>query len=765
MKIDETVIGRLIQGNIFEHASKWAIPISILQLILCFLLMGAISEDYLATNVNLLCNSSNLLVSILMAFCNSSPDLISNFVAWYGAARQSSGLKSTADTLALSEVLGACGTIMFIAVGCVLIGFNKIFKHINKLKVDRDFSNKDSDNSESNLLSVNSYQAEITDSFAKDLCTPEYKSELSFLLIPLSNKLSNDLFFFSIGMSLVLVCCITESINFFVCLTLLISYCGFMLNNIRHHKKHGNKLINYENVVEDTIELQEAEENFLVNQQQEADTIFKQQAKNSSFFDDGNLEFFLSVLEEEDNDVWRDDNYEDTILNLDLGTELDLSNDRASNIRQLNEMALDHYSDNPADELAMTNTPIVYENLTSNFYQKNYSKLAQKTLQLLLPYFQNINKKTRIRRLISLFTAPVILLITLTCPRFGKSVPKSQNKFWLLILQSYLSGFFLIFSIMVFINKCVIWILIVSTAIFGSGLCYVQIQMRKKYLNLSKLSLANPFSEFQVSGDDDISDNDQNDESLQDEFRKPLSVFSSVGIVNSILWIVIMSNNLIGTIEYYQKVFDISETILGMTFFAWGNSVPDILTNVAVLKLYDNDLPKQILGNSNTLYKWQVQSLIKYAHISLVTCISSSTINSMIGIGFNALVAICLKKPFKISWSLDDIGRKTQIHLLLSSAFILSFMFLIAAILKFAVKNDSFFQHYVIDGYFLKKELVYENMSSRKKQNLQASEFSAESVNNLPAYNHNKIIKYTGLLLIAMWLLITFINVLIEVVM
>ncbi len=70
-------------------------------------------------------------------------------------------------------------------------------------------------------------------------------------------------------------------------------------------------------------------------------------------------------------------------------------------------------------------------------------------------------------------------------------------------------------------------------------------------------------------------------------------------------------------------------------FICMGNSVPDILSNVAVLKLYANDIPPRIRSNPNTAL--QMASAVfgqKYCHISIVTCISSSTINSMIGIGF-----------------------------------------------------------------------------------------------------------------------------------
>lgn len=782
MAIDDTVIGRLFQGSIYEHASKWAIPLSVFQLLLSFLLMGAISEDYLATNVNLLCNSSNLLVSILMAFCNSSPDLISNFVAWFSAAKETDGVKNTADTLALSEVLGSCGTIMFIAVGCILIGFNKIYKDINRQKFERDLS---SENNNGNDFTSNSVEtAALLASYEDEMSTSEYKQDLKFLLVPLINKLSNDLFFFSIGIAFVLLCCILSSISMFVCILLLVLYTGFMLNNIRHHKKHGNKTIDYEEAVEDVIELQPTGDIFEEGQQQEADNLLKLQAQPSNFFADDNFEFFLSVLEGDDKNVWRDPE-ETNILDNNQGIELQISNPRVSKLRDALDGSYEHYSDNPLDQNSNEVAPIVYEDLKKHpvgFFES----LMKQYLSSFGEHLEKFKKKSILKKAITLATVPVLLLVTLTCPRFNRSIPKDNKTFFFLVLQSYVSVFFSFFSFMVFINKLVIWPLVVFPLTFGSALLYTQIKMKKKYKKITSLSLNSSFADFN-NNEDTITnvDNQHKEETsnvfntmaLLDEFRKELSIFSVVGILNSILWIVIMSNNLIGTIEYYQEIFNISETILGLTFFAWGNSVPDILTNVAILKLYNNDIPEQIRNNSSILFKWRVQSLLKYCHISLVTCISSSTINSMIGIGFNALVAICLKKPFKFAWYLQDISLKTYIHLIISSSSTLILMLLLAVVLKVSIKFDNLFNKYILDAYFTNKELMIESIESRDENTLQPDSASSLKADNFNSFNeinsnirkvkykHNKTVKYIGLSLISIWVSVTVVNVLVEVIM
>lgn len=290
-----SVLSKLINGGIYDNASIWAIPLSIIQLLSVFFLMGAISEDFLALNVNLLCNSSNLLVSVLMAFCNSSPDLISNFVAWYSSAKLEKGsdsdVSNTADTLAISEVMGACGTILFMAIGFILLAFNKLYKKILIQRFEYENINgfhngeiQSENDLTDNLRTVTNASLENRiNQFVNEVSNQQYSNELTILLRPLLNKLSNDMIFFSLGFSLILMCCKIKSISLFVCIALLVLYFMFMLNSIRHHKKHVNDTTNYESSLADQIEMENTDA-FDIDNQEEADMIFKNQMEENNSF-------------------------------------------------------------------------------------------------------------------------------------------------------------------------------------------------------------------------------------------------------------------------------------------------------------------------------------------------------------------------------------------------------------------------------------------------------------------------------------------------
>ncbi|SGZ39733.1 uncharacterized protein HGUI_01933 [Hanseniaspora guilliermondii] len=777
-----SITEKLINGGIYDDASYWAIPLSILQLLSVFFLMGAISEDFLALNVNLLCNSSNLLISVLMAFCNSSPDLISNFVAWYSSAKPQKGSESditnTADTLAISEVLGACGTIMFMAVGFILLAFNKLFKGILTKRFHQQNINKRYQ--DVNQLNV-PLEAHVTTTnesiegkiyqFINEVNTPEYTDDLKRLLIPLLNKLSNDMIFFALGFSLILMSCQIEKVSIFVCISLLALYVMFMLNSIRHHKKHSNDMIDYENALADQIELENTAD-FNLDNQEEADIIFKRKTDENNFFlDNDNLSFLASMFnndelqettDEQDDvwgetrNIWNDDDVGDVLK---LTKPHQQGSDRISNLKTHSLSFA--YSDNPSEPSQMVENPIMYdkvskEGISEKLKDNIFFVFFKKKLKSFYSY--NILKK-----IVFLITEPVFLIAIIVCPRYNKVIPKERDLFLALTLQCFTSIFFMVWVFSTFLKRNFIWIDIILTFLIGFAIMGVQFRMRKKYMKLSEFSLNRPLTS-RISQDNTLATSETinntlryeqliDESTLFQEFRVECCIFSIIGIVNSIFWIVILSNNLIQIIEFYQKTFHISETILGMTLFAWGNSVPDILTNVAVLKLYANELPKGLDKNPTLLYKWQVQSLLKYCHISIVTCISSSTINSMIGIGFNALVAILKKRPFQIYWSLKDISNKTRIHLMLTSSSVLVYVMIVALVLKLLVKKSQILERFLIDGYFNKRNVVLAD----------SDEEDQENATNYFKLEHTKVLKFLSIYVISIWLFINFINVLIEI--
>ena len=127
----------------------------------------------------------------------------------------------------------------------------------------------------------------------------------------------------------------------------------------------------------------------------------------------------------------------------------------------------------------------------------------------------------------------------------------------------------------------------------------------------------------------------------------------------------------------------------------------------------------------------------------------------MIGIGFNALIAILKKRPFEITWSLKDISKKTQIHLLITSSSVLIYAMIVALILKIFVKNKQLLEKYIIDGYFNNREVVIEESKDGSTME--------NGKNNLFKLKFNKFLKFFGIYVIFTWLCINFINVIIEI--
>jgi len=113
------------------------------------------------------------------------------------------------------------------------------------------------------------------------------------------------------------------------------------------------------------------------------------------------------------------------------------------------------------------------------------------------------------------------------------------------------------------------------------------------------------------------------------------------------------------------------------------------------------------------------------------------------------------KRPFEITWSLKDISKKTQIHLLITSSSVLIYAMIVALILKIFVKNKQLLEKYIIDGYFNNREVVIEESKDGSTME--------NGKNNLFKLKFNKFLKFFGIYVIFTWLCINFINVIIEI--
>ena len=66
-------------------------------------------------------------------------------------------------------------------------------------------------------------------------------------------------------------------------------------------------------------------------------------------------------------------------------------------------------------------------------------------------------------------------------------------------------------------------------------------------------------------------------------FRHPFVAF--IGFVIGIFWIYFIANEVVGLLKALGKIFDIAEAILGITVFAFGNSIGDLVANTTLARM------------------------------------------------------------------------------------------------------------------------------------------------------------------------------------
>ena len=147
---------KLTHPELLYTNASWSLKYicsSVLHIVLLFVLLGICASDYLCPNVtnivelrqrpsakqlasstssNIIKISSNassgVIMAILLSWCNSSPDLFSNFISWTTA----SPTNLTVISLSIGEVLGACGIILCMVEGTIIITMTSIKLQLSK---------------------------------------------------------------------------------------------------------------------------------------------------------------------------------------------------------------------------------------------------------------------------------------------------------------------------------------------------------------------------------------------------------------------------------------------------------------------------------------------------------------------------------------------------------------------------------------------------------------------------------------------------------
>jgi len=79
--------------------------------------------------------------------------------------------------------------------------------------------------------------------------------------------------------------------------------------------------------------------------------------------------------------------------------------------------------------------------------------------------------------------------------------------------------------------------------------------------------------------------NERNPDRSSTPYRPPASLLTAIGFVVSITWISQIANEVVACLQTIGSALSISDAVLGVTVFAVGNSLGDLVADVTVAKL------------------------------------------------------------------------------------------------------------------------------------------------------------------------------------
>lgn len=574
----------LAHPALLYHADTFSLQfalISILHLCLCFVLLGVCASDYLCPNVSNVTSSRpnkasrGILTAIMLSWCNSSPDLFSNFISW---------TSSDAADLSVGEVLGSCGAILCVVQGAIFISISS---------------------------------------------TP-----LNIELSQCHNVL-RDLCFILLSIIILFYICLRNEVTVLNCILMISLYVSYLLS----------KVIFKTSEVIDGVDGASITSDILLGPNTELDSALFSEADSGikpsllTAIDYTNLLHLMESSSALVDDVITMRTLNSNRLDENIITSRPLTEPVTGARRQpYQDAPLNHsspstfnrYFDNEDQNATETVLPpqIKFDKIIQNRLDRFKSGISF----LLVPHLIDFQSKSLGAKVLAVTVTPFAFFFRLTCPQY-EDILEVNDSTQILRLKSYqlllllthsifapVASLILLSSIIGFTVRIFYWPVVVLTSVvlLISVTIFTQ---RVKSQGLFSLN----------SG---VEERSREKVTVYKHSKYIVTTFNFIGILNSILWISVLAADLIEIIELYQRFTGISEAILGLTIFSWGNSISDLMSNVAMCQLYQR-FPARDEED-------RIQSASNFFFIALGACFGGILLNSLIGVGLSGFVAMLM---------------------------------------------------------------------------------------------------------------------------
>ncbi|KAG0669076.1 hypothetical protein C6P45_004148 [Maudiozyma exigua] len=707
------------------HLSINFIVPSIFHIVVCFILLGICASDYLCPNVASIADSSysdhyvtknqirntGALMAVLLSWCNSSPDLFSNLVSWTTSS------SPTAAALSIGEVLGACGIILCVVEGSIFIIMSSTTLSITnsqKMSILKDltftavamlimtyiafqnkvtvlncllmmsvyvcyvtmkltFHGKHSSNSNNGSITAipsREQQQSIHGQQNSNIGSGADFLDQEAMLLGLEDyddDFDDDLQSFTSGH-------IRAGIK-----PSLISAMDYnsLLGMLEHSTTHNDG-------IHEQAEMMSMQSNSLIlpfqgdNHTNATNNNNNNNGANHNIYNNDNND-----NNDDNNNDDDDDDDDDNNDNIHASTE---------HVRpiiptiEINDIVSEHtshaeftpYSDNPDSELesiSRSPTPNDANIVKLLIRSKKYRNL---TLKIFAPHLINYKSKSKADRVLSILTIPFVLILQIACPKqidileYDKSSSKyilTRSHILVLLIQAVCAPLISFTAISCLINvqfANFLWIFPVSITISLMAIITI-------FYN--KVKLHNKFSLFEPTSQE-AEEKTMRRRELERLHNIIQLSFLIVGIANSILFISLIANSLIEMMELYQVITGISKAVLGLTIFAWGNSISDLISNIAMCRFYLKVPHQDDIQHIQTI-------ATKFFVISCTSCLGGVMLNSMGGIGLSGFIAMVFVHDhsgqwwFLLSRELEDTSSSRHFN----SKFVVSCIFILLQVI------------------------------------------------------------------------------------